>query len=153
MNSKAPAALKYKNVSVLENQSADFVKSCLEKSSLLESLEILALEPEWKAKVISRITEHIIRTDMTYHFGMFEQLIELASINTSPITYLVHSNSGGSKKDLLVPRTSIDNLQGNSFLSLSLAPKIIFNEKVQKEQVMHIILHLAGIELFRLLTY
>ncbi|KAJ3373241.1 Calcium/calmodulin-dependent 3',5'-cyclic nucleotide phosphodiesterase 1B [Kappamyces sp. JEL0680] len=113
INAKTPVAIKYDNISVLEKQSADFVKGLLEASTLLGLLDIEAAgNAEAQAKTIDRIYDHILKTDMTYHFGMLEQLIELSEYNTSCV-------AGSGLSSGVSYTTSTASLSGFSTISLS----------------------------------
>lgn len=70
---------------MLENQSAAFVKDLLETNNLLASLN---LDPATfdKNRIIAGIVDQIIKTDMTYHFGMLEQLMDVAEFNQTSST-------------------------------------------------------------------
>lgn len=78
-----PVAKKYHNKSVLENQSADFIKELLLKHTFLEQLNLGNCIPELKQKdnLIARISECILKTDMIHHFTLLEQVIEVADYN------------------------------------------------------------------------
>jgi hypothetical protein len=81
INAKTPVALRYNNESVLENQSADFVKDLLEQLPVLESLSLeMPVTKDIHTQLISRIKECILKTDMCHYFSMLEQVIEVVEI-------------------------------------------------------------------------
>ena len=172
VNSKTDLALNYNNISVLERQSADFVKKYLEKSKLLESLNIYVGQGfQKKHKIISRISEHIIRTDMIYHFGLIEQISKVIDANqaaqiNNDSTFIMNENNTKEKEfQTDSNRDSLDNLFGlekskaplknsSSYLSLNSLNTIIIPKTVTKEDLMHIILHAAGKSIYlKILTF
>ena len=75
---------------MLENQSADFVKKILNELQLIENLNVPAEELK-KEMVIGRICEMILKTDMVYHFGQLDQLLELADYHAQHANFVASS--------------------------------------------------------------
>lgn len=156
-------------MSVLEQQSADFVKRYLEKSSLLETLNlsipsVAGTGGPRKNKIISRIVEHILQTDMIYHFGIVEQMTDLIDANTpmnanitctpSSMTDLSfmdsHQNFTDDEKPDIRDSTPVKTRskmrleQSASTMSMNALTTIIIPKTVSKDGIMHAILHAAG---------
>jgi 3'5'-cyclic nucleotide phosphodiesterase len=136
--------VKYDNLSVLENQSADFVKSLLETSldTLLPSLNI-GVEDTLEAKdlEIRRIYDLIIQTDMIYHFGHVEKMNQVVILNKP--------QSGGSK--ITTPLRGSDSMRmdDSSVASLTALSKTIIPPEFKgKDYLLGAILHAAGLLIF-----
>ena len=154
-------------MSVLEQQSADFVKRYLEKTLLLETLN-LSIPSEAgtrgprKNKIISRIVEHILQTDMIYHFGIVEQMTDLIDANTPMNANITctpssmadlsgldsHQNStddpGIRDSTPVKTRSKMRLEQSASTMSMNALTTIIIPKTVSKDGIMHAILHAAG---------
>ncbi len=78
VNAKTDAFLKYGSESVLEKQSADFVRKCLQRHGVLPLLVCeMAITNDMAKNLMERICDCILKTDMTFHFALLEQLIHV----------------------------------------------------------------------------
>ena len=89
------------------------MRDLLERSQLLHQLDLDYIDcEENKVKTLDRISDHILKTDMAYHFQMLENLIEIAEFNSQCLAAygLSHSSSTPMLEPMSMDRASISHL-------------------------------------------
>ncbi|EPZ34540.1 HD-domain/PDEase-like protein [Rozella allomycis CSF55] len=82
VNAKTDLALRYNNVSVLENHSVTIAKETLERLKFLDKISFID-----KALCLSFITNVVIATDMSSHFNLLEQFAGLVDAYQSDTSF------------------------------------------------------------------
>ena len=160
VHTKTPVAVKYKNISVLELQSADFVQELLEKSNLIESLNLdHPCSPAFKQNFMVRVRVAIEQTDMCHHFSMVSHMNEIIQHQSGSFST--------SSQSISVPNPTLENMdlekllkhplhlsrtlgnQGGSSLSIDsmqhfTLPKIRLPSKADLDAILNTLLHAAG---------
>ncbi|KAI8899161.1 hypothetical protein BC833DRAFT_550752 [Globomyces pollinis-pini] len=158
-----PSAIKYNKVSVLENQSADFLKVQLAKYSILQQLKLEAnMTEEFESEILAKITDAILKTDMMYHFQILEECLNIIEYHNnqsksisipvgptvlSPSTITPNSATSPNFKNILTLKKFArdTNSYNDSNTSLNQISKVILESNKSKNHMINTILHVADI--------